>query len=234
MNISIHRVKSFQTFFVNLRREYALLYLNRRKMTSSNFNTYYDSIDQAFWRNLCLGDGVLRCYEKGEPFVEQGYAALYIGYIKTGALKYVAYAADGSEHVLGLEFAGGFVADFPFSLYGKESRVSIIAVTPCEVLCVPAEDIGKRLKSDEELYRKVAESTLALFDNTYDRYVDLRLKSAKERYEELIHRHKDLFTLFSLKDIASFLNITPTHLSRLRKLEIMKAKGEFQANLAKH
>ena len=60
-------------------------------------------------------------------------------------------------------------------------------------------------------------STLALFDNTYDRYIDLRIKSAKERYMDLIYRHKDLLTMFSLKDIASFLNITPTHLSRIRK-----------------
>ena len=72
--------------------------------------------------------------------------------------------------------------------------------------------------SDEELHRKVGEATIALFDNTYDRYIDLRLKTAKERYDELIYAHKDLFMLFSLKDIASFLNITPTHLSRLRKL----------------
>lgn len=187
-------------------------------MTSLRFNTYYDSIDLDFWRELFLREGVLLRYEKGESFVERGHPAPYIGYIKTGALKYVAYAADNSEHVVGLEFAGGFVADFPFSLYGWESRVSIIAVTPCEILCVSAKEIGERLKSDEELSRKVAESTLALFDNTYDRYIDLRLKSAKERYDELIYTHKDLFMFFSLKDIASFLNITPTHFSRLRKL----------------
>ncbi|MDE7347846.1 MAG: Crp/Fnr family transcriptional regulator [Muribaculaceae bacterium] len=187
-------------------------------MTSSNFNTYYDFIDLDFWRELCLRDGVLRRYEKGESFVERGHVAPYIGYIKKGALKYVAYAADGSEHVVGLEFAGGFAADFPFSLYGRESRVSIIAVTPCEILCASVKEIGERLKYDEELNRKVAESTLALFDNTYDRYIDLRIKSAKERYDELIYAHKNLFMFFSLKDIASFLNITPTHLSRLRKL----------------
>lgn len=37
------------------------------------------------------------------------------------------------------------------------------------------------------------------------------------RYNHLISTHPDLFNLFSLKDIASFLNITPTHLSRLRR-----------------
>ena len=88
-------------------------------MSSSNFNTYYLNIDYNFWRDLCVQKGVLRHYEKNELFAERGQVARYIGYIKSGTLKYVAYAADGSECVVGLEFAGEFVADFPFSLYGK-------------------------------------------------------------------------------------------------------------------
>ena len=74
-----------------------------------------------------------------------------------------------------------------------------------------------RMKSDEELYRAVAEANVALFDTIYDRYIDLHVKSVQERYNELIDKYKDIFLYFSLKDIASFLNITPTHLSRLRK-----------------
>ncbi len=74
-----------------------------------------------------------------------------------------------------------------------------------------------RMKSDEELYRAVAEANVALFDTIYDRYIDLHVKSVQERYNELIDKYKDIFSYFSLKDIASFLNITPTHLSRLRK-----------------
>ena len=186
-------------------------------MKSSNFNTYYDNIDSDFWRNLCVEKGVLRHYEKGELFAEEGRIAKYLGYIKSGSLKYVVYAPDGTESVVGLEFAGEFVADFPFSLYGKKSRVSIVAVTPSEIYCISAREVGFRMKSDDELYRVVAETNLALFDTTYNRYIDLHVKSAQERYNELIEKYEDIFSYFSLKDIASFLNITPTHLSRLRK-----------------
>lgn len=186
-------------------------------MDSSYFNTYYENIDSDFWRNLCVEKGVLRHYDKGELFVEQGVVAKYLGYIKSGALKYVVYAADGTESVVGLEFAGEFVADFPFSLYGQKSRVSIEAVTPCEIYCISVRDIGLQMKSDESLYKKISETNVALFDTTYNRYIDLHVKSAKERYDELVEKHEDIFSIFSLKDIASFLNITPTHLSRLRK-----------------
>ena len=185
-------------------------------MHSSNINTYYENIDHGFWKDLCVNEGILRHYDKGETFAVQGQVAHYIGYIKSGTLKYVTYSADGSEHVVGLEFAGEFVADFPFSLYGKKSRVSIIAVTPCEILCVSTKKLSQRLSSDPEFYRIAAESTIALFDTTYDRYIDLHTKSAQERYDELVEKYEDIFSIFSLKDIASFLNITPTHLSRLR------------------
>lgn len=150
-------------------------------MYSSNFNTYYENIDYDFWRDLCIKEGVLRHYEKGELFAELEQVARYIGYVKSGTLKYVAYAADGSERVVGLEFAGEFVADFPFSLYGKKSRVSIVAVTPCEIYCIQTRDIGQRMKSDEQLFRIVAESNVALFDTTYNRYINLHTKSAQER-----------------------------------------------------
>ena len=160
---------------------------------------------------------MLRSYDKGDYFIERGQVGRYIGFVKSGTLKYVAYGADGSESVVGLEFAGEFVADFPFSLYGKKSRVSIDAVTPSEIYCISAREVGFRMKSDDELYRVVAETNVALFDTTYNRYIDLHVKSAQERYNELIEKYEDIFSYFSLKDIASFLNITPTHLSRLRK-----------------
>lgn len=186
-------------------------------MKTSCFNPYYENIDCNFWRNLCIEKGKLRHYEKGELFTEVGRIAKYLGYIKSGALKYVVYAADGTESVVGLEFEGEFVADFPFSLYGKKSRVSIVAVTPCDIYCLSAREIGMQMKSDAELFRVIAESSIALFDTMYDRYIDLYIKSARERYSELVERHEDIFSIFPLKDIASFLNITPTYLSRLRK-----------------
>lgn len=42
---------------------------------------------------------------------------------------------------------------------------------------------------------------------------------ALERYEYLIRTHPYIFQRFALKDIASFIGITPVSLSRLRKLK---------------
>ena len=129
----------------------------------------------------------------------------------------MAYGDDGTEHVVGLEFAGEFVSDFPFSLRGQKARTSVIAETPCEIYCVSTTELGERMKNSPEFREIVMVGTEAVFSTVYDRYKDLYCKTAQQRYNDLISRHPDIFSLFPLKDIASFLNITQTHLSRLRK-----------------
>lgn len=182
-----------------------------------NFNTYIESPAVDYLRNLCLREGVLRHYDRGEAFFTVGNVARYFGYIQSGTLKYVAYGEDGSEHVVGLEFAGEFVTDFPFSLRGQKARTSVIAETPCVIYCISTAELRERLKTDSEFREIVMLGTEAVFSTVYGRYVDLHCKTAQQRYNDLISKHPDLFSLFPLKDIASFLNITQTHLSRLRK-----------------
>lgn len=183
----------------------------------SQFNSYIDNIDTDFWQNLCKSCGQLRHYDKGDEFIAAGEVGRYIGYVETGALKYVCYSSDGTEHVVGLEFAGHFVCDFPGSLYRQKSRCSIIATVPCDIYCIPSAEVAALMQSEEMVRRIVEASTREVFYTLYDRFVDLYSKSPQQRYDELLSLDPDLFRLFSLKDIASLLNITPTHLSRLRK-----------------
>lgn len=182
-----------------------------------NFNTYIADIHADFWQQLCLTQGELHSYRKGDEFVKVGTVACNIGFIKSGTLKYVAYSTDGTEHVVGLEFPGEFVADFPFSLYGQKSRVSIIAESDCEIYCISVKSVAELMERNADVRDIVMKATEALFATVYDRYLDLHTQSAQQRYNNLISKHPDIFSLFSLRDIASFLNVTPTHLSRLRK-----------------
>ena len=183
---------------------------------SDNFNTYIEHIDFEAWREACVSKGTLRRYAKGDEFVSIGKVGSYIGYIVSGALKYVAYSVDGTEHVMGLVFGNGFGADWPFCLYGKEAKLAIVAVVDCEIYCIPSKTVKEMMDSDLHFRDVVMHSTEEVYTTVYDRYIDLYCKSPQRRYEELIGRYPDLFDLFLLKDIASFLNITPTHLSRLR------------------
>lgn len=184
---------------------------------SSQFNSYIDNIDTSFWQNLCKSHGQLRHYDKGAEFVSAGEVGRYIGYVESGALKYVCYSSNGTPHVVGLEFAGHFVCDFPGSLYRQKSRCSIIATVPSDIYCISSAEVAELMRTDENVRQVVDATTREVFSTLYDRHVDLYSKSPQQRYDELLSQDHNLFQLFSLKDIASLLNITPTHLSRLRK-----------------
>lgn len=184
---------------------------------AGNFNSYIECTAVDYWRQLCLNEGRLMHFDRGEYFFREGEVARYFGLIRSGTLKYVAYGDDGTEHVLGLEFTDGFVTDFPFSFYGIKARTSVVASSPCDILCIPTSVIRDRLKSSPELIGVILDSTQAVFGTVYDRYKALYTESPQQRYNDLLSKYPDLFSLFSLRDIASFLKITPTHLSRLRK-----------------
>lgn len=182
-----------------------------------NFNTYLEQIDFETWRELCVSMGTLRRFDKGEEFVSIGKVGRYIVFIQSGTLKYVARSADGAEHVMGLVFGEGFVVDWRNFLHGRIANVAIVTTSDCEIYCITDKEVKAKMAAEPCFNDMVMHTTEAVYGTIYDRYVDLYVKTPQERYNDLINRHPDLFDLFSLKDIASFLKITPTHLSRLRK-----------------
>ena len=122
-----------------------------------------------------------------------------------------------SKHVINLEPEGGFASDFPNSLYGIPSKVSVIATSPCEIYCVPTAALRSRISTDPEFKFIVAKTTEQIFEQVYSRLIESYTISPRERYQQLVAKYPYLFEIFQLQDIASFLRITPTHLSRIRK-----------------
>ncbi|MDO5483107.1 MAG: hypothetical protein Q4F47_08735 [Bacteroidaceae bacterium] len=109
------------------------------------------------------------------------------------------------------------MADYPNCLYGHQSEVSIEASMPCEVYVIDGRDLLQMYLDDAELRqqgRLIAEN---LFTQTYSRFLDYYRLDARGRYEKLLTRCPQVVQLLSLKDIASFLNITPKTISQIRR-----------------
>ena len=187
-----------------------------------DFNTYLENIDSEFWYRLCREEGELRAYGKGEEFVTINTVAKYVGLIKSGSVKYVAYNSDMDEKIVGLETTDGFAASWPFFLNNIPSIVSIIANSDLEVYCLSARKINELAKNDLRVERQIAQANEQLFYTAYERLISFYIQSPKERYEALLEKCPKIFEIFDLKDIASYLNITPQHLSRLRKNSVNK------------
>lgn len=181
------------------------------------FNTYLEGIDSEFWSRLCREEGELRKYKKGEDFITIGNVAKYLGLIKSGSVKYIAYTADYDERVVGLETVNGFAASWPYCLHGIPSVVTIQTNSDLEIYCLSISKIIELAKTNSVIERQIAQANEQLFYTAYERLLSLHTRTPKERYDSLLIKCPKIFEIFDLKDIASFLNITPTHLSRLRK-----------------
>lgn len=64
-----------------------------------------------------------------------------------------------------------------------------------------------------------------LFSEIYSRYLELYRKTPTERYLDLTSQCPQILDIVSLKDIASYLLVTPVYLSKIRK-NLAKIAGE--------
>ena len=182
----------------------------------SEFNTYLDGINKELWKKICMENGEIRHFRKGDEFIRIGEVAKYIGFITKGSLKYIVYTTDDKEKVIGLETIGGFAASFPYCLHNLPSEWSVEVNTDSELYCITTEKIKRLISEDEHIRQCINETLEIVFFDIYNRHIELYALSPKERYEKLLTRCPQLFEIFQLKDIASYLNITPQHLRRLK------------------
>ena len=109
------------------------------------------------------------------------------------------------------------MVDYPTFLYGRPAQTNIVAMIPSRVIRVTGEHLMQFFSQSIETmeYRAViAEHILSQFRS---RYLDLHCATARERYELLMQRCPGIVWHLDLQDIASFLNITPQMLSKIRK-----------------
>mgnify|MGYP002525388486 CR=1 FL=1 len=103
------------------------------------------------------------------------------------------------------------------SLFREEpSKLQIIAIEPTIVYCLPKqvlEQVAMKSVNIQILYRKILEESLILSQIHADM---LRFESAQDRYQKLVKRQPQLVLRAPLVYIASYLQMTPETLSRVR------------------
>ena len=186
--------------------------------TKEDFNTYKEGLDLEFLRRYCMEHGEERTLLRGETLEEAGEPAQWVAYVERGCFKYMVHNdEEGKDYCTGFAFEGEFVADFPYCLDGDLSEVSIEADMPCRVRVISGKELQRLFDSSPEMAKVNVQLLKNLFKMVYARNLDHYRFTARTRYRRLIDRCPQVVQLLSLKDIASFLNITPQLLSKIRK-----------------
>jgi len=156
-------------------------------------------------------------YSKGEIFLNKGDICKHGFLVISGCLKSYIIDKRGKEHVLQFAPENWFVSDIESYVSGKPSTTFIEAIEPTEVKLIPNVFVGNHdALNKEDLIiqnQKLIKNILA----TNKRLASILASSAEERYIEFTKTYPSLVQRLPLKLIASYIGITPEHLSVIRK-----------------
>jgi len=177
-----------------------------------------NSLDLETLREYCNREGEAVIYRKGEQLEREGDPARWFAYVESGCFKYVTQGiSDGRDHLTWFSFEGEFVADYPCVLSGQPSLATIEAMMPCRVWRVSGEELlgfYRQSIKNMELRAIIGEHMLNQFKAHYQ---DFHRATPHERYNLLMQRCPGIVEHLDLQDIASFLNVTPKTISKIRK-----------------
>ena len=181
------------------------------------FNEFMERYNFSFFIKAFREKGKLKKYRKGDFFLRQGDRHTYIGWILNGAFRYTCIDTDGKEHVVAYNFKNEPLGNY--SVFQKKEIVllNMQAVTNSEVYLLSYSEVNEYYNSSIEAQlqgRILAEELLYVaWNNIISAYND----TPEERYRKLLKRCPDLFNMITLKELASFIMVTPETLSRIRK-----------------
>lgn len=182
-----------------------------------DFNSYIKGLDLSRLKEYCVNHGRLTQYATGDYFIKEGEKARFIGFVDSGYFNYKVHNfSEGKEYITGFAFEGEFVGDYPNCLSSKTSEVTIVAGTSCKVFQLAGEELRKLLDSDDmrELKQAISDH---LFSQVYTQYLDTYRMTTRGRYKRLLLRCPEIVQSINLKEIASYLKVTPTTISNIRR-----------------
>ena len=161
-------------------------------------------------------------FKKHDYLIREGSVANYYYFLESGFARSYAIDPDGNDITTNFFSPKDIIIDWRSYFLKTPCREDIQAVQPCVVWKISFERFMKLFHI--EAFREVGRTRLV---NNYfelkNHSVSLIADPAKERYLNLIKAHPDLVQNVPLKQIATYLGVTDTSLSRIRK-EIAKSR----------
>lgn len=183
----------------------------------SDFNKYIHVSDYSWLIDFIVQNGTQKEYARNELFSRINQVSPEIGYVQQGAFRYKAFSSDGTEHIIGYAFANSFVCDYASLRLQQPSLVEIESMMNSVVIMLDFRSLNDFFNSNSDTLKKSRSVIEILYAELYERYTHSYTKTQEERYLELVTRNPEILNLITLKELASYLDIRPETLSRIRK-----------------
>jgi CRP-like cAMP-binding protein len=159
----------------------------------------------------------LKTVDKNDYLTQEGKVCRQSFFVEEGFLR--AYVTDIEGNDVTLNFYGkdGFANDFLSFFKQIPASQNIQALTNCTVWAITFADLQTCFHTIPE-FREFGRMLLVTnYGRLQERMLGMIQLTAEQRYVKLIESQPDIFQNAQLKMIASYLGITDTSLSRIRK-----------------
>jgi CRP-like cAMP-binding protein len=156
-------------------------------------------------------------YRKSELLVHQGSTAMEQFFILDGILKRVVANAEGKEMIL--RFAAENDMDTSYAAWRLKTPVpySIVGVTKARVAKLSMPHWAEFLERHADVKARFEYEVMKLMSEVMAHTITLHLLDAPGRLARFQRKHRDLAGRIPNKELASYLNLTPETLSRLKQ-----------------
>jgi CRP-like cAMP-binding protein len=161
---------------------------------------------------------------RGEHVLNAGDDAASVMFVVEGVLREYFLLEDGTERTKAFVVDGQISGSLADLLSGEPSRAFIVAEEPTRVLLAPYRDLTALGRHREGWVRFGRRATEGLLLWKAQREYELLALDADGRYAAFRERYGELEARVAAKHVASYLGITPVHLSRLRRRRAGRAK----------
>ena len=155
--------------------------------------------------------------KKGEFFVGLGEYANEIAFLESGVVRAFYTSVDGKEYNKTFFTAPAIIGSYVSLISKEKNRLPQQALSDCVIWRADYAVIDRLSENNYELERLRRRIAELFFVGTEKRQLEIALLEAKELYEIFREEHPGFEDIIPQYHIASYLGISPTQLSRIRK-----------------
>ncbi len=160
-------------------------------------------------------------FKKNDYLLQQGQVEKKYWFIESGFIRSYIIDTEGNDITFNLYGAKDVVIDYASMFFFAPSKENVQALTECTCWEISYEDFQEMFNTINSFREQQRGLLVGSYFALKEHSISLIANQAKERYLHLLKEKPHIVQNVSLKHIATFLGITDTSLSRIRK-EIAK------------
>ena len=165
---------------------------------------------------LFLSHFTVKTIAKKDYFLRAGDCCHSKAYLNKGCTRNFVIDEQGHERILLFAFEDWWLGDMESYYSGKSATTYIQVLEDSELLVISKENFLRSEQEIPKLKQWYTHKILRAASASMSRIVEMKTLSAELRYLQLLEKQPHIFQRVPLQYIASYLNIEPQSLSRMR------------------